>query len=128
MPLVDLLLPACGVEFDHLDVERVVEVGHARVVERQVPVLPDAQAAQVKGVPGQEIRIAGAGGRDVTLSVDVVRRLRCCGFDDPFSDPPLESGRMVGPDADVLVHVKDDRVRPGDVLGRGHECLDECTL
>ena len=48
--LVDLLAPAGGVELDHLHVERVVEVGHRRVVEGQVAVLADAQAAQVERV------------------------------------------------------------------------------
>src|SRR5580700_10576486 len=37
--LVDLLEPAVAIELDHLHVERVVEVGHGRVVEGEVPVL-----------------------------------------------------------------------------------------
>ena len=43
--LVDLLQAARGVELDHLDVQRVVEVGHGGVVEGQVPVLPDARGS-----------------------------------------------------------------------------------
>ena len=50
VPLVDLLAAAGGVELDHLDVQGVGEVGHRGIVEGQVPVLPDAQAAQVEGV------------------------------------------------------------------------------
>ena len=60
MALVDLLQAAGRVELDHLDVERVVEVGDRRVVERQMPVLTDAEAAQVEWVPAQEPRVAVA--------------------------------------------------------------------
>ena len=48
--LVDLLAAARRVELDHLDVQRVVEVGHRRVVEGQVAVLADPEAAQVERV------------------------------------------------------------------------------
>ena len=48
--LVHLLEPAVPVELDHLHVEGVVEVGDGRVVEGEMAVLPDAEAAQVEGV------------------------------------------------------------------------------
>ena len=46
----DLLPTAGGVELHDLHVERVVEVGDGRVVEREVPVLADAEAAEVERV------------------------------------------------------------------------------
>jgi hypothetical protein len=70
--LVDLLLPAGRVELDHLDVERVVEVGHRGVVEGQVPVLADAQAAQVERVAPQQVGVAGALGLGVAQPLHVV--------------------------------------------------------
>ena len=45
-----LLLTAGGVELHDLHVERVVEVGDGRVVEREVPVLADAEAAEIERV------------------------------------------------------------------------------
>ncbi len=53
--LVDLLAPAGLVELDHLHVERVVEVGHRRIVEGEVAVLADAETAQVERVLSAEM-------------------------------------------------------------------------
>ena len=63
MALVHLLSPACDVELDHLHIDRVVEIGHRRVVEREVAVLADAQAAQVERMP------LAAGPRTVALGL-----------------------------------------------------------
>ena len=57
--LVHLLEPAGVVELDHLDVQRIGEVRHGRIVEGEVPVLPDPQAAQVGG-GAQQLGVAGA--------------------------------------------------------------------
>ena len=48
----ELLLPALLVEVDHLGVVRILEVGYRRIVEGQMPVLADAEQA--------ELRIGGA--------------------------------------------------------------------
>ena len=62
--LVDLL-PATGVvELDHLDGQGVVEIGHRGVVEGQMAVLPDTQAAEIEGMAPEQIGVArglGAG-------------------------------------------------------------------
>ena len=59
MALVDLLEPTGAVELDHLHVERVGEVGHGRIVEGEMPVLPDTETAQVEGVGRQRARRSG---------------------------------------------------------------------
>ena len=48
--LVHLLEPARPIELDDLHVEGVVEVGDGRVVEGQMAVLADAEAAEVERV------------------------------------------------------------------------------
>ena len=58
--LVDLLAPAGLVQRHHLHIERVVEVGDRRVVEGQVPVLADAQAAEVERKLAQQFGVASA--------------------------------------------------------------------
>ena len=57
--LADLLATAGPVEHHHLDVERVVEVGDRRVVEREMAVLADPEAAEVEGVAAQAGRRSG---------------------------------------------------------------------
>ena len=53
-----LLAAGSGLERDDLDVERIVEVGDRRIVEREMPVLADAAAAQVERVRAQEVGVA----------------------------------------------------------------------
>ncbi len=50
MAFPHLLPAACGVELDHLHVERIVEVGYARVVECKMTVLADPQATEIERV------------------------------------------------------------------------------
>jgi hypothetical protein len=45
--VVDLLLPAGGIEFDFLDEHRIVEIRHGRVVEREVAVFSKAGADEI---------------------------------------------------------------------------------
>ena len=47
--LPDLLAAAGVVQLDDLHRLRILEVGNGRVVERQVAVLPDPEAAHVQG-------------------------------------------------------------------------------
>ncbi len=47
MPFVDLLHPAGDVEFHDFDQALVFEICHRRIVERDVPVLSDAHAAEI---------------------------------------------------------------------------------
>ena len=57
-PSRDLLAARRRLERDDLDVERIVEVGDRRVVEREVAVLADPAAAQVERVRAQEVGVA----------------------------------------------------------------------
>ena len=94
-----------------------VEVGHRGIVEGQVPVLPDPEAAQVERVALQELGVARALGPGVAQTLDVVGSLGVGRLDDPLADPALEAGRVVGSHPDVLVHVEDHRLGPGHVRG-----------
>ena len=123
MALVDLLQAAGRLELDHLDVAGVGEVGHRRIVEGQVPVLADPEAAQVEGVLAQELGVAAALGLGVTETLDVVGRLRAGRLHDALTDPALEARRVVRSHADVLVHVEDDGVGPGHPFGLVHQGL-----
>ncbi len=126
--LADLLGSAVGVEAHLLHVEGVLEVGGGRVVEREVAVLADPEAAEVEGVGGQQcgVAVALAGGRGE--SVDVVGGPGSGRCHDPLSDPAAEAGRVVLADPDVLVHVEDHHVLPGHIGGPPDELLDEGDL
>ena len=92
---------------------RVGEIGHRRVVEGQVPVLADPEAAQVERVLPQEAGVAAALGLGVARAPHVVRGPGVGRLDDALPDPALEARRVVGSHPDVLVHVEDDGVGPG---------------
>ncbi len=126
--LVNLLGPARRVQGHHLHILRVVEIGHRRVVEGQVPVLADTQAAEVEGVVAQERRVPLALCRRRRPPVEVVGRLGLGGLHDPLADPALEAGRMVGTDPEILVHVEDDDVAPRHVGSRSHQLVNEGDL
>ena len=128
MPFVDLLRPAGPVELDHLDVEGIVEIGDRRIVEREMPVLSDAETTQVQRMGPQELCIAPAFDVGIAQALDVVRRLWVGALDNPFADPALEAGRMVGTHPDVLVHVKDHGLGPGHVRGVVQQCGNEGQL
>ncbi len=70
-----------------------VEVGHRGIVEGQVPVLPDPEAAEVQRVGRKELGVAPAFGLGVAQALDVVRRLGLGALDDPLANPALETGR-----------------------------------
>src|SRR5206468_9979261 len=55
-----LLLAAGFIELDQLEPVGVVEIGHRRIVERKMPVLPDAQTAEIDGLGSQQTRVAFA--------------------------------------------------------------------
>ena len=58
VPLPHLLLLAAVVELDDLHDERIVEVGDRRIVEREVTVLADAEAAHVDRMVDEQLRVA----------------------------------------------------------------------
>ncbi len=116
--VVELLATARGVEPDHLDQDRVEEVGDRRVVERQVAVLADSGADDVgrlveeplfvgEGRPERPIGLlAGDQPEAVPLQADQAEQ--------PFLEIPAERRPMVGPKAEVLIHVEPDHARPVD--------------
>ena len=72
-------------------------------------------------------RVLGAGHLGLGQAVDVVGGTRVDPVGDALTDPALEPGRMVGTDTDVLVHVEDDRLGPGNA-GEGADGIDEGEL
>src|SRR6266849_6894645 len=60
MSLVDLLLAAGHVQFDELDLVRVVEIRDLRIVEGEVSILADAQAAKIDRLCRQQGGVAFA--------------------------------------------------------------------
>ncbi len=129
MALVDLLEPAGRVELDHLHVETVIEVGHGRIVEGQMAVLPDPEAAESRGWLDQELGVAAALGPGVGQPVDVVgRRGGRARFAMRSRIQRWNPAGVVGPGSHVLVHVEDDDVGPGDIRRGVDEGVDEGQL
>ena len=126
--LVDLLAPAGRFEFDDLDVARVGEVGHRRVVEGQVPVLADPEAAQVERILRQQVAVAAALRLGVSETLHVERGLGVRRLDDALPYPALEACGVVRSHPDVFVHVEDNGVGPGHPFGLVHQGLGEGQL
>src|SRR5581483_10812854 len=85
------------VELDDLDASSVGEISDGRVVERQVPVLTDAEHAHVDGVAAQEPLVPRALRLGVSEPVEVVRGRGRHPVRDALPDPPLEPRGWSGP-------------------------------
>ena len=128
MALADLLLAARLVELHQLDHARVVEVSHGGIVEREVAVLTDAEAAKIDGLRSEQFRVALAfaeGQQGVAFKVMEVFRFQSC-F-NTFAHVLSEAGRMICIDAQVLVHVKERDARPIHT-SQGHQRVEKLEL
>ncbi len=95
--LPHLLAAARLVEGDDLHVERVVEVSDRGVVEGEVAVLADAEAAEVERRRGEERRVPGAFRAGISgVSFDVVEGAERHLLDEPLAEIPTERGGMLG--------------------------------
>ena len=100
-----LLELAAIVELDDLDDERVVEVGDRRVVEREVPVLADTEAAEIDRVLLDQARVPRRFALGIARRpVDVVKVAEPQVRRDPLAHVALEARR----DASA----RDRRTRP----------------
>jgi len=91
----------------------VVEIGDGWIIEGQVSVLADAEAAKINRLGAQQLR--------VTLAF--LDRLHCVAFEimkcarlqpafNPLTHVPTEARRMIGRNPEVFVHVKERDLRP----------------
>ena len=122
------LLPARRlVEAHDFDPAFVLEIGHRRIVERQMPVLAHAQDAEVDRMAAQQgfvmLALFERLGR---IASEVVKFLRVNAFLDALVHVAGETRRMVRVDAEILVHVKQRHARPLDAaeLHKGVEELE----
>ena len=128
MPLPHLLAAAGVIEVDNFDVEWIVKVRNAGVVEREMTVLTDADTTQVEWKVAEESGIARAFLVEVFgISRQLVELTQTGRRDEPFAEVTPKAGRMLGTDTDVLVEVKPDDARPIDVATL-HQYLEERQL
>lgn len=110
--VVHLLAPAGVVEPDDLHEHRVVEIRHGRVIERQVAVLADTEADEVDRRRRQQGRVARArdGGRQ--LGRQRVERADRDMVEQVGPQVAPETSRVVGLEADVVIHVEGRHAGP----------------
>lgn len=113
MPLLHLLHLAGVVELHELHPMRIVEPRHRRVIERDVPVLPDPQAAQIHRLHPQQPRVPlNLVQRLRAVPIEVVERPRMHQLLHPLPQVPPETRRVPRRNPQVLVHVKQRHPRP----------------
>lgn len=103
----DLLLFAGGVEFHDFDLARVFKVGDWRVVEGEVTVFSNAQAAEVDGCLDKQAFVAIAFvQREQGVAGQVVEGLGFgLGF-DAFFHVALKAGDVARRQSEIFVHVE----------------------
>ena len=105
--VVDLLLAAIRVEGDDLYGFGVAEIRHGGIVKRQVVILADAEADDIRGEGFQQNGIAEAfGGRIVGQAVDEVHGLEGQMVEEVGFQVIAEGLGLVGAETEVFVHVK----------------------
>ena len=110
--VVHLLAPARVVERHDLHARRVGEVRHRRVVERQVAVLADAEADEVDRRRRQQGRVARARDRGRQLGRQRVERADRDVVEQVGPQVAPETLRVVGREADVVIHVEGRHAGP----------------
>ena len=128
MPFVDLLHPAGDVEFHDFDQALVFEICHRRIVERDVPVLSDAHAAEIDRLSLEQRLVALAlGDRFRRVAAKIVEYLRVHLALHTLAHVAPKTGRMILIDAEVLIHVKQRHFAPVDAA-QLHEGFQELNL
>lgn len=118
VPFLDLLHFAGVVELHEFDPVRIVEAGDGRIIEGDVAIFADAEAAEIdglrleeRGVPGDFVE------RQVALAVEV---MELPGFDEEFhafAHITTEARRVIAGDSEVFVHVEQGDLGPIDAAG-----------
>src|SRR4051812_22888235 len=92
---------------------RVLKIGHGWIVESNMAILADAEAAEVDWLSLQQLAIALAfvqGQRGVTANI--VEHTRMHARLHSLSHVTVKTGRMIAVDAEVFIHVKEGDLRP----------------
>ena len=117
--VVHLLPPADRVERDDLDRQRVGEVGHRRIVEREVAVHPDAEAHDVERRLGEQGRVVADAGLRTPLGLEQVDAAERHAVEERPPQPAPEALRRRLGETEILVHVEGRDAAPVDArLGR----------
>ena len=110
---VHLLLTAGQVELDDLHQTLVLEVGDRRIVEGDVAILTDAEAAEVDFLCVQEGGVAFAFRNGLkAIAFEVVEGFRLEAGFDAFAHVAAEAGFVLGIDAEVFIHVEEGDLGP----------------
>ena len=107
MSFADLLLFAGGGEFHDFDLAGIFKVGDWRVVEGEVAVFSDAQAAEVDGRLGEQAFVAVAFvQREQGVACQVVEGLGFGFGFDAFFHVALEAGAVARRQSEIFVHME----------------------
>jgi hypothetical protein len=115
------------IKLDGLDPSGIVEISHGRIVKGQMSVFSNAQAHEVDWSLPQQRGIPGAFRRGIRcLSLDAVECGRLDAGEHVFALIRAEGRGMIGGEADVFIHVKDENAGPIDT--GGDQCLEQFIL
>jgi len=107
MPLSGLLPPRSFIQRDPLHRCGIVEIRYVRIVERDMPVLPETDERKVDRRRVKKLRVSPHFGIQVGgISGQVIRFARVCLLLNARPDPMTKAGRMIGFHTRILVHVK----------------------
>jgi hypothetical protein len=122
--VVYLLVPARQVDFHGLDPKRIGEIGHRRVIEREVAVFAEPETDDVnRSAPDQRLITPGFRAGVRRLPRDGVKRPDLHRVQKMFAQVTPEALRMRGVAPDVFVHMKHLGLQP--CCGRADRPLEE---
>lgn len=111
-----LLLAAGGIEIDHLHDQGIVEKGHVRVVEGEVPVFADSQEHDIGRHPFEQLGVTTALGLGIGgLRIHAVHRVEPHLGEDPLTEELAEGLGRLGRNPDVFVHMEGIDTPPVDL-------------
>jgi len=111
-----LLAPACLIEFDNKIRFPRLEVGW-RIIESQVPVLPNANEGRVNYLARDQLADAHTLCQGIRIiAVDEVKRTGSDAINDPVLQVSSETGRVRGGKIHIFVKVKESSQRPVYIL------------
>jgi hypothetical protein len=104
--IIDLLLAAGLVKSDNLDVERVMEIRHGGVIERNMAVNPDPEADEVDGRLGKASGVDLRRRSGIRFGDNVMHRREGEMSEQGFVKPMRETLRRISRKTYVFIHMK----------------------
>jgi hypothetical protein len=104
--IIDLLLAAGLVKSDNLDVERVMEIRHGGVIERNMAVNANPKADDVDGCLGKASRVGLCRRSGIRFGDDVMHRREGEMSKDGVVKPMRETLRRISRKTYVFIHMK----------------------